>query len=217
MAKNARIVRSPPPLPFQKAENGICRACGVEILTAKGERHKGRRWCDEHQKERMVLQHPHYAKAAVFRRDMGICCDCGADCTSYETSITFEDGKGYPYRVQINCERALEWCNAVLERKQNPRSPQSAYLIDLGLWECDHAMPLHLVDRADPEAWKQWTLENLRTRCPACHQEKTTKEAKVRAKIRRINGENKPKPKTNWPSRKIQSRDFSKGKRAVRS
>ena len=138
-------------------------------------------------------------------RDLGVCCDCGRDCTSYHQPAYA--GKFCAYRVQINREKALEWCDKAMTLSNRI----AIWPIDLGEWHADHAMPLHLVDRSDPEAWKQWTLENLRTRCPACHEEKTTKEAKVRAKIRRITGANKPKPK-----RKIQSRGFDKAKRPMR-
>jgi len=207
-----RIVRSPPPLPFQDAPGGQCRACGVEILTKLGKPHKGRKWCDEHRVFGALLHNPAKARAAVFMRDVGICSECGTDCTHYRTlsgisTRYFQSVEGRPYNVQINREKAVEWCKAMLFMPPRVK----AWVIDLGQWEVDHAMPLHLVDRTDPEAWKQWTLENLRTRCMACHEEKTTKEAKVRAKIRRIRGENKPKLK-----RKIQSRGFDKAKRPMR-
>jgi len=215
-----RIVRSPPPLPFQDAPGGQCRACGVEILTKAGVPHKGRRWCADHQLDGKVVGSPRRARAALFMRDLGVCCDCGRDCTSY---MQQQDGDVFVlqiglcfkvrqtpiplYRVQINREKALEWCDKAMTLSNRI----AIWPIDLGEWHVDHAMPLHLVDRTDPEAWKQWTLENLRTRCTACHEEKTTKEAKVRAKIRRITGANKPKPK-----RQIQSRGFDKAKRPMR-
>ena len=77
-------------------------------------------------------------------------------------------------------------------------------------------MPLHLVDRSQPDAWKYWTLDNLVTRCPGCHQEKTNKEAGSRAKIKRLNGTVKKKrrgPKipqraNPWPKgRKLRGRN----------
>lgn len=38
------------------------------------------------------------------------------------------------------------------------------------------------------------------------HKPKTAKDAAVRAKLRRLTGKNKPKLKTNWPSRPIPKR-----------
>lgn len=130
-------------------------------------------------------------------RDLGVCCDCGMDCTSYWT-IGWRAHHGLAeYRVQINIAKALDWCDKAMALSNR----QPIWPVDMGEWHVDHAMPLHLVDRSDPEAWKNWTLENLRTRCTACHEEKTTKEAKGRAKIRRITGANKLKPKRKIPSR----------------
>ena len=105
----------------------------------------------------------------------------------------------------------------MLGKTENPRNPQSEYTIDLGEWHVDHAMPLHLIDREAPEAWREWTLPNLRTRCPVCHKKKTAHEAKMRGKVRRLNGTTKKKPgkkiaqRANpWPKgRKMRSRGFS--------
>lgn len=203
-------IRKCPPLPFQGAPVGHCRACGAVIPSKSGQPHKGRKWCNEHRVLGAILHNPVKGRAAVFLRDFGICCDCGTDCTSYETlgygDVPRCEGGMATYRVQINREKALEWCEAML--RMPPRV--KAWVIDLGEWDVDHAMPLHLVDRADPGAWKQWTLENLRTRCHECHEEKTTKEAKGRAKIRRITGANKTKPKRKIPSRPFQKRTMGK-------
>ncbi len=207
-------------LPFADAEPGHCRLCGVEILTTTSKRHKGRRWCDSHQLEAKVIGSPLRARAAVFQRDRGICRDCGVDCTSYETPLLNVLGDPiWPkqkYRVQINREKALEWCERILTISTR----HTIFPIDLGEWHVDHAMPLHLVDRSKPDAWKYWTLENLRTRCPECHKAKTAQEAKDRGKVRRLNGQTKRKPKQKiaqranpWPAkgaRKLQGRKFRK-------
>ena len=112
----------------------------------------------------------------------------------------------------------MDWCERVLGKVSHSR--QSLYLIDLGDWHVDHAMPLHLVDRKKPEAWLEWTLPNLRTRCPSCHAEKTADEARMRGKVRRLNGTTKKRPgrkiaqRANpWPpkgSQKLRSRGFGK-------
>jgi len=215
-----RIPRRPPKPPFWDAEPGICRGCGQEFITKANQRHRGRRWCADCAAGWKVAGHVLRARAAVFQRDLGVCHDCGLDCTSYEVAGT---AISETYRVQINRERALEWCEQVLAKSAYSR----LYAIDLGDWHVDHAMPLHLIDRDKPDAWREWTLPNLRTRCPACHGEKTTKEAKARGKVRRIgkkvqfggaNDTKRPKSKipqraNPWPARgarKIQSRGFQK-------
>jgi len=223
-----RILRTPPKPPHWNAEPGICRGCGEQFNTKAGERHMGRRWCaDCALGWRVAAQHD-VARAAVFMRDLGICRDCGTDCTSYEVdretwvpevrdALGLSHGWG-TYRVQINRRRALEWCERVLNKTRHAK--QSLYVIDLGDWHVDHAMPLHLIDRDKPDAWREWTLPNLRTRCPSCHAEKTIKEAKARGKVRRLNGTTKKKPGAKiaqranpWPprgSRKLQSGGFPK-------
>lgn len=205
-------------LPFADADPGHCRLCGVEILTTTGKIHKGRRWCESHQIEAKVIGQPKRARAAVFQRDRGICVDCGLDCTTYETPLLNVLGDPiWPkknYRVQISRERALEWCEKALKVS----NMVAIWDIDLGNWHVDHAMPLHLVDRSQPDAWKYWTLENLRTRCPECHKAKTAQEAKDRGKVRRLRGDNKAKRKRKipqranpWPKgRKLPSQGFSK-------
>lgn len=198
-----RMTRKPPPSPHDKAPKGHCRMCGEQILRRDGSLlpNKTRRWCDAHQLEARIMQHVVFARAAVFLRDRGICKDCGEDCTSY---IGY-DLAGFRYKIQINRERALDWCYSLLWKKgkdgkrrlrpQNPRAPQSAGRIDLGQWEADHQFPLWLVDRDKPDAWKYWSLDNLVTRCPSCHQEKTNTEAGRRAWTKRMNGETKKKRK----------------------
>ncbi len=207
-------------LPFADAEPGHCRLCGVAILRKDGQPARNRRWCDSHQLEAKVIGQPIRARAAVFQRDRGICRDCGLDCTSYETPLLNMLGDPiWPeqnYRVQINRERALEWCDRALKAS----NMVAIWPIDLGDWHVDHARALHTVDRDDPDAWKYWTLENLRTRCPECHKAKTAQEAKDRGKVRRLNGQTKRKPKQKipqranpWPAkgaRKLQGRKFRK-------
>ena len=224
----ARIPRSPPKPPFWDAKPGICRGCGVQFTTKAGERHMGRRWCANCALDWRVASQPHIARAAVFMRDLGVCHDCGEDCTSYDEDIEswcadVREPLGLSpawgkYRVQINRRRALEWCERMVNKVGHQR--QTHHLIDLGDWHVDHAMPLHLIDREKPDAWREWTLPNLRTRCPSCHAEKTAAEAKARGKVRRLNGTTKkkqgkkiPQRQNAWPlpgSRKLRSRGFRK-------
>ena len=71
-------------------------------------------------------------------------------------------------------------------------------------WEVDHIFPLWLVDpRERPRRY--WSLGNLQTLCVPCHINKTAREAKDRAKVKRIRSEKrtkmgqKKKPKTRRP------------------
>lgn len=205
----ARVPRTPPKPPYWDADPGVCRGCGKEFLTKAGERAKNRRWCADCAEAWRVAAQSDVARAAVFRRDLGVCHDCGEDCTRY-----CQAGVPKPYMVQINRERALDWCERMLGSVRHAK--QKLYSIDLGAWHVDHAMPLHLIDREKPDAWREWTLPNLRTRCHTCHELKTTHEAKMRGKIRRLNGTTKKKPKAKIPQRanpwpKRGKRPFRKG------
>lgn len=69
--------------------------------------------------------------------------------------------------------------------------------------DIDHWVPLFLGGSEDDE--------NLRPLCQPCHRKKTAQENRVRGKINRLSGRNKPKRKHKWPSGKIPSRPFAKG------
>lgn len=73
--------------------------------------------------------------------------------------------------------------------------------------EVDHIVALWMVDRDDPDAWKFWLIANLQLLCERCHKAKSAREAKMRAKEKRLRGES-----CNGPKRKIPSRLFSKMK-----
>lgn len=71
--------------------------------------------------------------------------------------------------------------------------------------ELDHVIPLWSVDRTAPDAWKNWTFANLQLLGVSCHKKKTAREAKARAKTKRLNGTTKgPRYKHKIPSRGFQ-------------
>lgn len=100
----------------------------------------------------------------------------------------------------------LYWARFWLEHRDG-KICRSCKKSDCGPLELDHVRPLWSVDRDAPDAWKFWTLENLQLLGTPCHKIKTAREAKVRAKGKRIrkklNGETRPRAK-------IPSRDFDK-------
>lgn len=53
-------------------------------------------------------------------------------------------------------------------------------------WVADHIYPLWLVDHTDPGAWRYWSLGNLQTLCKEHHDEKSKREARDRAHIKRL-------------------------------
>ena len=63
-----------------------------------------------------------------------------------------------------------------------------------GNWSVDHIYPLWLVDRSQPGAYRYWMPDNLQTLCLAHHAEKTKREARDRAHIRRLRAKNPGRP-----------------------
>lgn len=86
--------------------------------------------------------------------------------------------------------------------------------------EAEHVYPLWLVDREDyPACLRFWSISNLEFVCQTCHAPKTAREAKARAKIKRILGLTCRGPKRKiasrkaaWPTRKLQSRSFAQAR-----
>lgn len=57
-------------------------------------------------------------------------------------------------------------------------------------WEADHTVALCTVDRAAQDAWRYWTLENLRTLCLDCHTRKLPGDIhRVKATRRELAGQ----------------------------
>lgn len=55
-----------------------------------------------------------------------------------------------------------------------------------GDWNVDHIYPLWLVDRTQPEAYRYWMPGNLQTLCLEHHKEKSRRDARDRAHIKRL-------------------------------
>lgn len=68
------------------------------------------------------------------------------------------------------------------------------------LFQSEHFCPLHLVDRTKwPECLRYWAIDNLKTVCSNCHAPKTKREAKARAKVKRIAARPKLKKTVKHP------------------
>ncbi len=165
----AENIRRPPRPPGWKAERGWCTFCAGKILEWNGYRwiwrhRKG--WHLECLRAWFVCSNPIFARAMVFRRDRGICADCGENT------------------IQAWSE---DWLHEILaEIDLIHERPQDGFALpNLGPWELDHEYPLWLVDRQQADALKYWSINNLATRCCICHKAKTAREAQNRAKVKR--------------------------------
>lgn len=167
-----------------------CRYCGKPVP-------KGRRnWCsqtciDEHR----LRNNPAVARAAVLKRDRGVCAACGRDTLELESKIgawlacdwtvSADGGRGQiehhfgelfarAQRRRAFATRLKVW--AVNQPRVGadgiPRMPLRT------LWEADHILPV-------VEGGGGAGLSNLRTLCRCCHRKATAELAARRAARKR--------------------------------
>ena len=146
----------------------LCRECGGEIL--RGARR--RRFCSEQCSTTfMIRSSPTWARAAVKRRDRGVCAVCGSDAEKLRRIIRHVS---HTYRREI--ARLL--------------SVNGIGLFAGDYWQADHITPVCLGGGA-------CDLANLRTLCTECHKAETRRLARERAEARQAArstcGEHRPK------------------------
>lgn len=74
----------------------------------------------------------------------------------------------------------------------------------LALFQWDH-IALHSFEAPDRDAW-----HNLDPMLIGPHREKSRRDTAIAAKVKRLRGETKGRPKRPWPKRKIAARPFPK-------
>ncbi len=124
----------------------LCRLCATRLPKFK------QRWCSDACRDQAYLQcSPGHMRAAVRRRDKGVCARCGLDTVKLRDELRdlcHKYGRdGEAYRSHL----LLMWGPWVL------RSP---------LWQMNHK-------QAVAEGGEIWGLKNVETLCIPCHQEHT--------------------------------------------
>lgn len=144
--KRYRTVNEAFPERLDQKGRKLCRFCGKLLPKFK------RRWCSWDCSHLAYLQcSPGHMRAAVRRRDKGVCARCGLDTEKLKeelrelTAKYGRDGEAYCAYVK------LTWGRWVL------RSP---------LWQMNHT-------QAVAEGGEIWGLDNVETLCTPCHQEHT--------------------------------------------
>ena len=134
-----------------KGDNGrnLCRYCNLEV--PKGRFTFCSDWCVEEWKLRTD---PGYLREQVFRRDKGMCAECGADTVALRKDLRKLD---YAARRQF----LRIWGLKEASRKS--------------LWDADHIRPV-------AEGGGQCDLSNMRTLCLLCHRAATAALRKRLAK-----------------------------------
>lgn len=209
---------------------GWCNWCGEPVTETTGTRGWLRWWHDGCEGEYHIIIRPDAARRAVFKRDEGICADCGEDWServvlrkNFEVSCQ-PDGL-WDIRKKADREEAMRVYHA--ERAEGYW--RYTDLVEISLWHVDHHIPLwkvaHLPDIQRIEYFK---LANLITRCEPCHKRKSKREAAERGKFNRLakggdaNGPDNtsvPGHHTKMPaikekrSRALPSRPFTKAKK----
>ena len=178
---------------------GLCRQCGVEVP-------KGRfTFCsDTCVHEWKCRSDPGYQAEQLFKRERGVCQQCGLDCHEAlaqlkQLSIVVQYGRTpavagryprnpmrHPYYVpgrrdgdrvpQADQEAAALELARWFERLG--LKPRPSYAARSRLWEMDHVVAVE-------EGGGSCGLEGLTTKCPRCHRAKTREHAARRAERRR--------------------------------
>lgn len=168
----------------RQARFGVCVWCGVDDLPRRknGTPSQALRWHPGCKSRFQFLTDPFWQRLEVWKRDRGMCCDCGTATTSAE--------------LTVHVDRCIDLNRLGLLRGYG-----------LGAWELDHDVPLWSVDHlTDEKRLRFFELENMKTRCPSCHKIKTALEARSRGKEKRI------KKKATQPRKPstLRSRPFDK-------
>lgn len=131
---------------------GLCRWCSLEVP-------RGRfTFCSEFCVHEWKLRsQPAYLREQVFKRDCGICAECGADTAAAARRLRYSRG--------INRRALLTyWGLKRYSRKS--------------LWDADHILPV-------AEGGGECDLDNLRTLCLRCHRLATVELRQRRLAARR--------------------------------
>lgn len=150
-------VRSPnPSIVFPPiSENGkpLCRYCKT-ILTGRR-----RSWCsDKCMEEALIICMTSFARMAVYKRDHGICAECG--CDTEKLRKEFYKNYGTLYMNKQYTEANIYLYNKKLEGWPVDRYNTRSW------WEADHIV-------AVVEGGGCCGLDNYRTLCVPCHKKDT--------------------------------------------
>lgn len=212
-------IRKPPVgavyVQHKQGVRGLCGWCGLAVEEKTAVRGWLKFWHDACDWERSIIEQPALARVAVFKRDRGICFDCGEDWSemsvfrpAYPVAARWVDFGASPDLDRYSPgPKPGTWCQI----SQGHDAPHVTLLV-ISLWHVDHKVPLWKVKHLPPlERLAFFKLANMVTRCHRCHAFKTGEEAAEKAHLDRLADPPPDKPKRAWPKRKFQQRP--KGKR----
>ncbi len=173
MSTNRRMASAWGPPRRDPEGHALCRWCGRPV--PKGRRTFCSQSCVD---EFCVRTDPSYARAAVKRRDHGVCHRCGRDTQEdlgllHEAQRAYRDDQGPDERA-----RAASLARTVWDRYRMAWDP--CWWMEWhtpALWEAHHVVPV-------VEGGGECGLDGLVTLCVRCHREETAAMAARRAEER---------------------------------
>lgn len=149
---------------------GVCRGCGGGVPK------KRKNWCSDACVTSALVRKgdPAIVRREVFRRDVGVCAQCGLDCAQVGRLLDYLVGVGRYWRAHISAEDRAQRSAARLFVWRTVFGGQKVR----HLWEADHVVPV-------VEGGGGCGLDGYRTLCLLCHQKETAALAKRRAIARR--------------------------------
>lgn len=112
---------------------------------------------------RGLKYHPHRARQLLFKRDGGICAECGVD-----TIVWHEELRGCLERLREDAGHPLFDHEDDIESVARSVDIPVSRLMGGSLWDVDHIKPICEGGRDE--------LDNMQTLCVHCHRQKTNEE-----------------------------------------
>jgi 5-methylcytosine-specific restriction protein A len=146
-------------LPKGPHGRALCRWCSNEVPVGR------RTFCSEYcVGEHKIRSDPSYARRLVWRRDRGVCAECGLNTDKVQRELQTAE-----FKKELLMERG--WSKESAAKSLWRRT----------LWDMDHAVPV-------VEGGGCCGLDGLRTLCIPCHQYETAQLAARRAAARKNDG-----------------------------
>lgn len=153
----------------------LCRLCQAAVPKSR------RSWCSQQCKDWYYLAtSSSYLRFKVYERDRGVCNRCKLDCDRLEVRAY-----GYSTWTRLPVPRSsiakqYEEMRAICDELKRQGFAGVSPRNRISLWAADHINPLF-----DGGSFE---LQNVQTLCLPCHKEKTSTEATMRAKRKRLVG-----------------------------
>lgn len=168
----------PSRLPRGPNGRALCRWCGEEIPNNGRRTFCGPECVEQHR----ILTDPGHVRRLVFKRDHGVCAECGLDTEALRLSVVAVPASNHfneQQHIRTEILTAAGWSFRQASSSL-PHHLSRAHKIDKlkSLWQADHIKPV-------VEGGGSCGLDNYRTLCVPCHTKATAELAARRAQARK--------------------------------